>query len=101
MLFQFATILSSPIETFITPSSLSRFSHSLFAEITSLATESRRMALPTPAAAETERKIVASPRAMMPNWRRRIGSRSDEHTYELQSLMRLSYVGLCLNKITL
>src|SRR3546814_8260381 len=74
MLFQFATILSSPIETFITPSSLSRFSHSLFAEITSLATESRRMALPTPAAAETERKIVASPRAMLPNWRRRIGS---------------------------
>src|SRR3546814_9853635 len=28
------------------------------------------------------------------------GARSEEHTYELQSLMRITYAGLCLKKKT-
>src|SRR3546814_8517648 len=31
-------------------------------------------------------------------WRRRVNSRSEEHTSELQSLMRISYAVFCLKK---
>src|SRR3546814_9834203 len=32
------------------------------------------------------------------SWRRKLGDRSEEHTSELQSLMRISYAVFCLKK---
>src|SRR3546814_8758415 len=39
-------------------------------------------------------------RAHPPGVHQRIGQRSEEHTSELQSLMRISYAGFCLKKKT-
>src|SRR3546814_2063358 len=38
--------------------------------------------------------LAAGPRVLKPNY----GNRSEEHTYELQSLMRTSYAVFCLTK---
>src|SRR3546814_16259198 len=45
--------------------------------------------------AGTRRDLAAGARALHP-----VGIRSEEHTSELQSLMRTSYAGFCLNKKT-
>src|SRR3546814_6589721 len=39
-------------------------------------------------------------RAVARRWRERAGDRSEEHTSELQSLMRISYAVFCLKKNT-
>src|SRR3546814_5571369 len=41
---------------------------------------------------------IANPRYMIPDWS--FGIRSEEHTSELQSLMRISYAVFCLKKKT-
>src|SRR3546814_3517756 len=54
---------------------------------------------PTPAASSVHR-IERSRRAALPSTRQgsRRASRSEEHTSELQSLMRISYAVFCLKK---
>src|SRR3546814_3318312 len=44
--------------------------------------------------------VIAGPRKTMPPGRHFMTSRSEEHTSELQSLMRISYAVFCLKKKT-
>src|SRR3546814_9607096 len=43
---------------------------------------------------------LSFPLTLPPNWTRRMPSRSEEHTSELQSLMRISYAVFCLKHKT-
>src|SRR3546814_8097016 len=52
---------------------------------------------PRPPHARTPRGPRANPRAVR-RWRLRRARRSEEHTSELQSLMRISYAVFCLKK---
>src|SRR3546814_2445849 len=52
----------------------------------------RMLVVPLPEAAEIGRAIMAD------GFERQLGERSEEHTSELQSLMRISYAVFCLKK---
>src|SRR3546814_10104932 len=55
-------------------------------------------AISNPSDCWKERKSLSSHHALMPLGKKRDGRRSEEHTSELQSLMRISYAVFCLKK---
>src|SRR3546814_6217175 len=61
--------------------------------------ERLRAILPWPAASTARHRRSSSPADIAPAWDWRFG-RSEEHTSELQSLMRISYAVFCLKKKT-
>src|SRR3546814_3093487 len=52
----------------------------------------------SPEGTATEQRFEKFPRPLAPMWDDRPERRSEEHTSELQSLMRISYAVFCLKK---
>src|SRR3546814_7994478 len=66
--------------------------------ITCKATRCSRCLPSCASATPPARASIRPARGSSPPWRRRPSTRSEEHTSELQSLMRISYAVFCLKK---